>query len=82
MSWPTSDECTTVQSGPSNQETKADPATGVFWVYSFQGNSFLDGAVNIGQTSSNRFIKCKLLINTGEIVPSGIAILEDFFVVI
>ena len=73
---------TTVQSGPPNQETKADPATGVFSVYIFQGNSFLDGVVNIGQTSNNRFIKCKLLINTGALVPSGIAILEDFLEVI
>ena len=57
---------------------EAEPATGVFSV-SNNGTSFVDGEVSIGRTGTNQFIKCKLLIDTGALVPSGIAISEDFF---
>ena len=61
---------------PGNE---ADPAPGVFSVYNSPGILFLDGTVNIGQTGIKRFIKCKLLINTGAPVPSSISITEVFF---
>ena len=61
---------------PGNE---ADPALGVFSVYNSPGILFLDGTVNIGQTGMKRFIKSKLLINTGAFVPSSISISEDFF---
>ena len=42
--------------------------------------SFLDGVVNIGQTGSNSFVYCpRILIDTGVLLPSGIAISDDFF---
>ena len=42
--------------------------------------SFLDGTVNIGQTGNNSFVYCpRILIDTGALVPSGIAISDVFF---
>ena len=42
--------------------------------------SFLDGRVNIGQTGSTSFVYCpRILIDTGALVPSGIAISYVFF---
>ena len=40
---------------------------------------FLDGAVNIGLKDTNSFENCpKILIDTGALVPSGIAIADQF----
>ena len=42
--------------------------------------SFLDGAVNIGETGTNSFISCpRILIDTGALLDNGIAISETFF---
>jgi len=42
--------------------------------------SFLDGTVNIIQTGGNSFVYCpRILIDTGALVPSGIAISDVFF---
>jgi len=42
--------------------------------------SFLDGTVNIGQTGNSSFVYCpRILIDTGALVPSGIAISDVFF---
>ena len=42
--------------------------------------SFLDGTLNISHTGTNRFVNCpKILVDTGALVPSGIAISDKFF---
>ena len=42
--------------------------------------SFLDGTLNISHTGTNRFVNCpKILVDTGALVPSEIAISDKFF---
>ncbi len=42
--------------------------------------SFLEGAVSMdGNHSGNTFINSKILIDTGALIPTGVAISEDFF---
>ena len=67
----------------SNQKTPSRKRGGpsILQVFNSHGTSHLDGAVNIGQTGNNSFINCKLLIDTGALVPMSIAISEEFFVV-
>ena len=43
------------------------------------GTSFVDGAVSIKNGGKNSFVNSKLLVNTGALLPSGIAISETFF---
>ena len=41
--------------------------------------SFLAGTLNISYTGTNRFVNCpKILVDTGSLVPSGIAISDKF----
>ena len=67
----------------SNQKTPSRKRGGpsILQVFNSHGTSHLDGAVTIGQTGNNSFINCKLLIDTGALVPMSIAISEEFFVV-
>ena len=43
------------------------------------GTSFVDGAVSINTGGKNSFVNSKLLVDTGALLPSGIAILEAFY---
>ena len=51
---------------------------GVYTCFS-TSTSFVDGAVSINNGGKNSFVNSKLLVDTGALMPSGIAILEDFF---
>ena len=45
-----------------------------------EATSFLEGAVSMdGNHSGNNFINTKILIDTGALIPTGVAISEDFF---
>ena len=45
-----------------------------------EATSFITGEINVENTG-NKFVVCpKILIDTGALVPSGIAVSEDFFV--
>ena len=45
-----------------------------------EATSFITGKINVENTG-NKFVVCpKILIDTGALVPSGIAVSEDFFV--
>ena len=43
------------------------------------GTSFVDGAVSINDGGKDSFVNSKLLVHTGALLPSGIAISEEFF---
>ena len=58
----------------------AGESSRVFTCSGDAATSFLDGTVNIGQTGNNSFVHCpRILIDTGVLVPSGIAISDVFF---
>ena len=58
-----------------NQTQKGD----LFSFTNTEVTSFLNGAVNIGNTGTNSFISCpRILIDTGALIDNGIAISEDF----
>ena len=52
---------------------------GVFTCYN-ASTSFVDGAVSINNGGKNFFVNSKLLVDTGALLPSGIAISEEFYV--
>ena len=43
------------------------------------GTSFVDGAVSTNNGGKDSFVYSKLLVDTGALLPSGIAISEAFF---
>ena len=47
---------------------------------SMEATSFIDGEINIENTGDNFVVCPKILIDTGALVPSGIAVSDDFFV--
>ena len=59
----------------------AEESSSVFTCrYEDAATSFLDRTVNIGQTGNNSFVYCpRILIDTGALVPFGIAIYDVFF---
>ena len=51
---------------------------GVYTCFS-AGTSFVDGAVSISNGGKDSFVNSKLLVDTGALLPSRIAISEEFF---
>ena len=60
---------------------KREPQVEEVAVYSITSDatSFMDGAVSINNGGKDSFVNSKLLVNTGALLPSGIAISEEFF---
>ena len=48
-------------------------------INSIKATSFVDGAISVDYKGTN-FIASKLLIDTGALIPSGIAVSEQFFI--
>ena len=61
------------------KQGKEEQDNGVYTCFSTT-TSFMDGAVSVGHAGTNSFIDCpRILIDTGALVPFGIAISEQFF---
>ena len=63
---------------PAPQVDRVLEEVGVFTCFT-AGTSFVDGAVSINTGGKNSFVNSKLLVDTGALLPSGIAILEAFY---
>ena len=66
---------------PVRRAPRVEPGeeVGVFTCYN-TGTSFVDGAVSINNGGKIFFVNSKLLVDTGALLPSGIAISEEFYV--
>ena len=64
--------------GRSAPRATAGEEVGVFTCYN-TGTSFVDGAVSLKNGGKNLFVNSKLLVNTGTLLSSGIAISEEFY---
>ena len=63
----------------NGKESEQKEEEGVY-MCSEKATSFVEGDLNIEYTG-NKFVLCpKILVDTGALVPSGIAVSEDFFV--
>ena len=64
--------------GRSAPRVDAGEEVGVFTCYS-SATSFVDGGISLKNGGKPFFVNSKLLVDTGALMPSGIAISEDFF---
>ena len=64
--------------GRSAPRVAAEEEVGAFTCYN-NGTSFVDGAVSLKNGGKNFFVNSKLLVDTGALMPSGIAISEEFY---
>ena len=61
---------------PSNRTPRR---TDINLINSIEATSFVKGAISVDHKGTN-FVESKLLIDTGALIPSGIAVSEQFFV--
>ena len=64
--------------GRSAPRVEAGEEVGVFTCYN-TGTSFVDGGISLKNGGKTFFVNSKLLVDTGALMPSGIAISEDFY---
>ena len=64
--------------GRSTPRAETGEEIGVFTCFS-SATSFVDGGISLKNEGKPFFVNSKLLVDTGALMPSGIAISEDFF---